>query len=133
MQLLDQMFRFCDTEAFGTEHLEECISPANKESADLLDGHTIKLELGYEAPVLWRDGVRPLLPENRALADARLQSLIDKFRRSRLIICPTLVYQKVPEARNYGWCTMQPRGIKGGASMITSRAVRHYRIYSLQS
>ncbi len=76
------MRRFCDTESFGTEHHEECISPANKEAIDLLDRHTIRLEVGYEVPVLWKAGVRPLLPDNRSLAEARLQCIINEFRRS---------------------------------------------------
>ncbi|XP_046450173.1 uncharacterized protein LOC124198385 [Daphnia pulex] len=73
VQLLDQMRRFCDTESFGTEHHAECISPANKEAIELMERYTIKLPVGYEVPVLWKGGVPPLLPDNRSLAEARLQ------------------------------------------------------------
>lgn len=44
--------------------------------------YTIKLPVGYEVPVLWKGGVRPLLPDNRSLAEARLQGTVNKFRRS---------------------------------------------------
>jgi hypothetical protein len=81
-QLLEQMRRFCYTESFGTERQGDCISSANKAAAELLDRNTRKLEVGYEVPVLWKGGTRPVLPDNRELAEARLQGLLNKFRRS---------------------------------------------------
>jgi len=82
LRVLDQMCRFFYREAFETEHQGERISPDEQRyslhmavSSGLLDRHPIKLEVGYEAPVLWKDGARTLLPDNRALADARLYSV----------------------------------------------------------
>ncbi|XP_032782640.2 uncharacterized protein LOC116920627 [Daphnia magna] len=81
-QLLDQMRRFCDTETFGTEYQIDCISPENKAASEFLDRATTRLDIGYEAPILWKDGVRPVLPDNRSLAESRLQCLINKFRKT---------------------------------------------------
>ena len=76
------MCRFCDTEMFGTEYKLDWISPTDKAAAELLDRATRRLEIGHEAPVLWKDGLNPSLPDNREVAEARLQGLLNKFRRS---------------------------------------------------
>ncbi|KAI9553677.1 hypothetical protein GHT06_021605 [Daphnia sinensis] len=34
------------------------------------------------APILWKDGVRPMLPDNQSLAESRLQCLINKFQKT---------------------------------------------------
>ena len=81
-QLLELMCRFCDTEMFGTEYKLDWISPTDKAAAELLDRATRRLEIGHEAPVLWKDGLNPSLPDNREVAEARLQGLLNKFRRS---------------------------------------------------
>ena len=81
-QLVEQLRRFCDTESFGTEHQGEGMSAADRQAVEKLEQETQKLEVGYQAPVLWRDGAPPSLLDNRSVAESRLRSLINKFAKN---------------------------------------------------
>lgn len=72
--------RFFDTESFGTEHQVACMSPDNQRAVAVLDRGLKKLEVGYEAPVLWKPG-QPNLPDNRIAAENRLKSLTSRFQK----------------------------------------------------
>lgn len=77
---LDVAFRrFCDTEAFGSEHKASCVPLQHQQAIDELDRGIRRLDVGYEAPVLWKEG-EPTLEDNRQLAEMRLRSLTSKFR-----------------------------------------------------
>ena len=41
-----------------------------------------KLDIGYRALVLWKSGAPPALSDNKVIAEQRLRSLVNKFRRS---------------------------------------------------
>ena len=81
-QLIDQVKRFCDTEAFGTEFKGDGISIENRRAITKLEAETERLDVGYAAPVLWIGGEPPEIPDNRRVAETRLQSLQKKFSRS---------------------------------------------------
>ena len=72
--------RLYDTESFGTEYQTDCLSAENQRAVRMLDQGIRKLETGYEAPILWKEG-EPDLADNRALAEIRLRCLISKFRK----------------------------------------------------
>ncbi|XP_057380669.1 uncharacterized protein LOC130703066 [Daphnia carinata] len=78
-RLTSEMRRFCDTEAFGTEFKQGCLSPDNQRAMALVKGKTRKLAVGYEVPIIWREG-EPDLPNNRAMAVNRFQSLLRRFQ-----------------------------------------------------
>ncbi|XP_057366955.1 uncharacterized protein LOC130687814 [Daphnia carinata] len=78
-RLISEMRRFCDTEAFGTEFKQDCLSPDNQRAMALVKGKTRKLAVGYEVPIIWREG-EPGLPNNRAMAVNRFQSLLRRFQ-----------------------------------------------------
>lgn len=78
--LVDQLRRFCDTEAFGTEHQEECVSPENRTALETLKNDIYELEMGYEAPLLWKTG-EPNVVGNHVIASHRNQCLIQRFTR----------------------------------------------------
>ncbi len=40
-----------------------------------------KLDVRYQAPILWKDEEPPLLPDNRSVADSWLRPLLNKFAR----------------------------------------------------
>jgi len=79
--LLEQVRRFADTESFGTEYQDPAISIEDKKAVEMLETKTKKLEVGYQAPVLWKDGTPPILPDNRIVAETRLRSLQNKFTK----------------------------------------------------
>lgn len=79
-ELIAAMRAFCDTESFGTEHQVDCMSPENRRALSLLDSQTKKLTIGYEVPILWREG-EPSLPNNWVLAESRNRSLRNRFQR----------------------------------------------------
>ena len=72
--------RLYDTEFFGTEYQIDCVSPENRRAINMLEKGLRKLEVGYEAHILWKEG-EPNLPDNRVLAENRLRCLINKFRK----------------------------------------------------
>lgn len=78
--LVDQLRRFCDTEAFGTEHQEECVSPENRTALETLKNDIRKLETGYEAPRLWKTR-EPNVVDNHVVASHHNQCLIHCFKR----------------------------------------------------
>ncbi|XP_045034629.1 uncharacterized protein LOC116930576 [Daphnia magna] len=78
-QLTSEMRRFCDTEAFGTEFKQGCLSPDNQRVMALVKEKTRKLAVGYEVPIIWREG-EPDLLNNRAMAVNRFQSLLRRFQ-----------------------------------------------------
>ncbi|XP_057381581.1 uncharacterized protein LOC130704121 [Daphnia carinata] len=76
VDLLAQQFkRFCDTEDFGIEHRSPGLSETDKRAIQILESGVRKLEVGYEAPITWKTG-EPSLPNNRILAESRLESLL---------------------------------------------------------
>ena len=77
--LADAVRRFCDTENFGTEHSTAALSVDDRQAVDILQHGMVKLEVGYEVPITWRTG-EPNLPNNRLLAEKRLQSLLRRFQ-----------------------------------------------------
>ena len=79
--LLEQVRRFADTESFGTECQDPAISIEDKKAVEMLEAKTKKLEVGYQAPVLWKDGTPPILPDNRVVAETRLRGLQSKFTK----------------------------------------------------
>lgn len=56
------------------------MSPENQRAARTLEEGIKKLEVGYEAPILWKPG-QPDLPNNRQLAETRCKSLIRRFQQ----------------------------------------------------
>ncbi|XP_045030400.1 uncharacterized protein LOC123477414 [Daphnia magna] len=80
-QLVAQLKRFCDTEAFGTEFRGDGMSTVNRKAVEKLETETVRLEKGYAAPVLWLDGTPPNISDSRRMAENRLQSLCNKFKR----------------------------------------------------
>ncbi len=77
-QLTSEMRRFCD-KASGTEYKQGCLSPDNQRVMALVKEMTRKLAVGYEVPIIWRKG-EPDLPNNRAMAVNRYQSLLWRFQ-----------------------------------------------------
>ena len=62
--LTGAVHRFADTEYFGTEHQTDCLSSENQRVVEMLTKGLKKLKLvGYEAPILWKEG-EPQLMEN---------------------------------------------------------------------
>ncbi|XP_045027086.1 uncharacterized protein LOC123470616 [Daphnia magna] len=80
-ELVEQLRRFCDTESFGTEYQGAGMSTDDRRAVDKLDAETKKLDVGYQAPILWKDEEPPLLPDNRSVADSRLRPLLNKLAR----------------------------------------------------
>ncbi|XP_046632671.1 uncharacterized protein LOC124312218 [Daphnia pulicaria] len=78
--LATEMRRFCDTEDYGTEHQIGCVSPENKRALEIVQEKTKRLEVGYEVPIIWREG-EPNLDSNRPMAENRFRSLLNRFRR----------------------------------------------------
>ena len=64
---------------FGTEHSTAALSVDDRQAVDILQHGMVKLEVGYEVPITWRTG-EPNLPNNRLLAEKRLQSLLRRFQ-----------------------------------------------------
>lgn len=81
-QLVDQLRRFCDTDKFGSETATPCMSEEDRRAVDMIEKGIEKLDIGYRAPVLWKRGAPPVLPDNKVIAEQRLRSLLNKFRRS---------------------------------------------------
>lgn len=75
-----EMRRFCDTEDYGTEHQIGCISPVNKRALTIFQDRTRRLNVGYEVPIIWREG-EPDLVSNRQMAENRFRSLLSRFKR----------------------------------------------------
>jgi hypothetical protein len=80
-ELVEQLRRFCDTESFGTEYQGAGMSTEDRRAVAKLDAETKKLDVGYQAPILWKDEEPPLLPDNRSVADSRIRPLLNKFTR----------------------------------------------------
>jgi hypothetical protein len=78
------MRRFCETEAFGTEYKKGCLSPDNQRAMALVKEKTRRLAVGYEVPIIWREG-EPDLPNNRAMAGNRYQSLLRRFQHQPVL------------------------------------------------
>ena len=81
-QLMAQLRRFCITDQFGSETATPAMSEEHRRAADMLEKGIEKLDIGYRAPVLWKSGTSPVLPDNKVIAEQRLRSLVHKFRRS---------------------------------------------------
>lgn len=76
--LAEAVKKLFDTEAFGTEYQTECISPENQWAVIMLRDELKKLDVGYQEPILWKEGsTQP--PNNRAMAENRLSSLLRRF------------------------------------------------------
>ena len=76
----EELRRFCETESFGTEYVTDCMSSEDRLAVAILDKGIRKLEIGYEAPITWKEG-EPSLPDNRRLAEHRLKGLKKRFDR----------------------------------------------------
>lgn len=72
--------RLYDTVYSGSEFQTCCHSPENQQAVSILDKGLRKLELGYEAPILWKEG-ESNLPDNRMLPENRLRCRTKKFRK----------------------------------------------------
>ena len=70
---------FCDTENFGSEHTQAALSVEDRQAVEILERGIVKLDVGYEVPITWKDG-EPDLPNNRLLAEKRLQGLLRRFQ-----------------------------------------------------
>ncbi|XP_032792710.1 uncharacterized protein LOC116929557 [Daphnia magna] len=57
-----------------------CISPENKRALEIVQEKTKRLEVGYEVPIIWREG-EPNLDSNRQMAENRFRSQLSRFRR----------------------------------------------------
>lgn len=73
------MRRFCDTEDYGTEHQVGCVSPENKRALAIVQEKTRRLVVGYEVPIIWREG-EPDLANNRSMAENRFRSMLNRFK-----------------------------------------------------
>ena len=73
--------RFWESESFGTKTTNEPIySKDEKRAMDLLEHGTVKLETGYQVPLLWKEN-EPRLQNNRQVALKRLEGLERRFER----------------------------------------------------
>ena len=81
-QLVEQVKRFCDTESFGTEFQADGMSSETRKAVMKLELELERLPTGYAAPVLWRDGNPPGIPDSRRTAETRLIGLKNRFRRN---------------------------------------------------
>jgi hypothetical protein len=81
-QLVEQVKRFCDTESFGTEFQADGMSSETRKAVMKLELELEKLPTGYAAPVLWKDGNPPDIPDSRRTAETRLIGLKNRFRRN---------------------------------------------------
>jgi hypothetical protein len=106
------MRRFCDTETFGTEFQQGCLSPDNQRAITMAKEKTRRLAVGYEVPIIWREG-EPDLVNNRTMAVNRFQSLLRRFEHH-----PTL-------ERDYT-AAMQKTMDQGYASRVTDSADAEY-------
>jgi hypothetical protein len=79
-QLTEEMKQFCETENYGTEYQLPGMSADEKRAFSILDDGTIKLDLGYEVPITWREG-EPDLINNRRMVEDRFRSLLRRFER----------------------------------------------------
>ena len=64
--------------SFGTEHGVPCVYPDDHHAGNMKESGIRILEIGYEAPILWIVE-HPDLPDNKGLAEKRLQSLVIRF------------------------------------------------------
>ena len=72
--------RLFDTEAFGSEYTSDCLSPDNRRATEMLRDGIKRLDIGYQAPILWREG-EPNLADNFPLAESRIGVLKRRFAR----------------------------------------------------
>ena len=70
---------FCDNENFGSEHTQAALSAEDRQAVEILDRGIVKLDVGYEVPITWKDG-EPDLPNNRLSAEKRLQGVLRRFQ-----------------------------------------------------
>jgi len=77
--LLDQVRRFADTNTYGIEYQDPAILMEDKRAVDILGTKTKKFDVGYQAPVLWKDDTPSVLPDIRIVADNCLRRLLKKF------------------------------------------------------
>ena len=79
---LDVAFKsFWESESFGTKSTSQPLySKDEKRAMDLLEQETVKLETGYQVPLLWKEG-EPRLQNNRQVALKRLEGLEKRFAR----------------------------------------------------
>jgi len=80
-ELAAALNRLYDTESFGTEHKEKGISVDNKRAMEILDRDTVKLDVGYRAPIIWKEG-EPHFQHNRPMVEGRNRSLLNRFRQN---------------------------------------------------
>jgi hypothetical protein len=78
--LTAEVRRFCDTEAFGTEFTAGCVSINDRKALSMAKEKTRRLPVGYEVPIIWKEG-EPDLVNNRPMAAHRFQSLLRRFQR----------------------------------------------------
>jgi hypothetical protein len=78
--LTAEVRRFCDTEAFGTEFTAGCVSADDRRALAMAEEKTRRLPVGYEVPIIWKEG-EPDLVNNRPMAANRFQSLLRRFQR----------------------------------------------------
>ncbi|KZS19521.1 Uncharacterized protein APZ42_014015 [Daphnia magna] len=81
-RLVEQVRRFCDTESFGTEFQVDGMSSETRRAVMKMISELEKLPIGYAAPVLWKDGIPPDIPDSRCTAETRLVSLKNRFSRN---------------------------------------------------
>ncbi len=57
------------------------MSTEDRRAVSRLDAETKKLDVGYQAPILWKDEEPPLMSDNRSVADSGIRPLLNKFAR----------------------------------------------------
>lgn len=56
------------------------MSPENKRALAIVQEKTRKLGVGYEVPIIWREG-EPDLVNNLPMAENRFRSVLNRFKR----------------------------------------------------
>ena len=71
---------FCDTEAFGTKFTAGCVPINDRRALSMAKEKTRRLPVGYEVPIIWKEG-EPDLVNNRPMVAHLFQSLLRRFQR----------------------------------------------------
>ena len=81
-QKLNELFgEFLNTESYGSEFpMPKQFTPEESRAVERVEKETKKLEVGYEIPLLWRDG-EPKLGNNYSVVKKRFDGLVRKFDR----------------------------------------------------
>jgi len=66
---------------FGTEHEGKGVSVDNRRAMEILDRDTVKLDIGYRAPIIWKEG-EPHFQHNRPMVEGWNRRLLNRFRQN---------------------------------------------------